>query len=130
MRTNLPPASLPSLPEEMIDVIISFTDRETQQQLRLCSKQFDRLTTPRYFRKFRFRLSQLSLDGLISIARHPEIAKYVQDLEFNSHQLLWFFDLDSFLRKLDLQPGKHRPYLPQDFPNAQIRSTLAPNSGS
>ncbi|KAF4533829.1 Chromatin modification-related protein eaf7 [Lasiodiplodia theobromae] len=116
----------------MIDVIISFTDRETQQQLRLCSKQFDRLTTPRYFRKFRFRLSQLSLDGLISIANHPEIAKYVQDLEFNSHQLLWFFDLDSFLRKLDLQPGqpwrpipglKHIPT--QDFDRSQLHQIYA-----
>ncbi|KAL1650054.1 hypothetical protein SLS58_001432 [Diplodia intermedia] len=121
------PASLPTLPEEMIDVIISFTDHETQQQLRLCCRQFNRLTTPRYFRNFRFRLSQLSLDGLISIASHQAVAKYVQDLEFNSHQLLWFFNFDHFLRELHLQPGqpwrpppglKHIPT--QDFTRPQL----------
>ncbi|OJD34479.1 chromatin modification-related protein eaf7 protein [Diplodia corticola] len=126
------PASLPTLPEEMIDVIISFTDHETQQLLRLCCKQFNRLTAPRYFRNFRFRFSQLSLDGLICIANHPSIAKYVQHLEFNSHQLLWLFDFDHFLRELRLHPGqpwrpppglKHVPT--QDFTHAQLYQIYA-----
>ncbi|KAL1621221.1 hypothetical protein SLS54_005716 [Diplodia seriata] len=132
------PASLPTLPEEMIDVIISFTDHETQQQLRLCCRQFNRLTTPRYFRNFRFRLSQLSLDGLISIASHQAIAKYVQDLEFNSHQLLWFFNFDHFLRELRLQPADYidcvlsradpsNPLLPHTYPSLPRALASLPN---
>ncbi|EKG14153.1 Chromatin modification-related protein EAF7 [Macrophomina phaseolina MS6] len=102
--------ALPTLPEEMIDLIISFADHGTQQQLRLCSKQFCRLATPRYFRQFRIRLSQLSLDGLIMIANHPVFSKYVQILEYNIEQLLWFFDFNHFLQGLHLQPNQ--PWYP------------------
>ncbi|KAF4301953.1 putative chromatin modification-related protein eaf7 protein [Botryosphaeria dothidea] len=44
------------------------------------------------------------------IANHHMVSKYVQDLEFNIHQLLWFFDFDHFLQELELQPN--RPWLP------------------
>lgn len=89
----------------MVDLIISYTDRNTQQQLRLSCKQLHRLTTPRYFRSFRFRLSKLSLDGLIEIANNKTLAKYVQELEFNIHHLIWFFNFDHFVNELRLQPG-------------------------
>lgn len=43
------------------------------------------------------------------IANHRIVSKYVQDLEFNIHQLLWFFDFDHFLQELELQPSTYYP---------------------
>ncbi|KAH7052039.1 hypothetical protein B0J12DRAFT_61526 [Macrophomina phaseolina] len=122
--------ALPTLPEEMIDLIISFADHGTQQQLRLCSKQFCRLATPRYFRQFRIRLSQLSLDGLIMIANHPVFSKYVQILEYNIEQLLWFFDFNHFLQGLHLQPSKYGPTTSKALAgfNKIHRSTMVPTA--
>lgn len=125
LQAALPHGPPPSLPEEMVDHIISYVDRDTQQQLRLCCRQFNRLTTPRYFRSFRFRLSKLSLDGLIMIANHEILSDYVLELEFNVHQLLWFFDFDHFLREIQIQPNL--PWRPPPGLKHLATQTFAPH---
>ncbi|GME43098.1 hypothetical protein GTA08_BOTSDO04490 [Neofusicoccum parvum] len=95
---------LSSLPEELIDRILSFCDRGTLKSARVVCRALSRMATPRLFGTVHIALIQDVLENFLEIANHPELSQYVKHLVFHGQIPRAFRSQKDWERYIDLRP--------------------------
>lgn len=92
------------LPEELMDIILSFCSSDTLKSSRLASNTLHRIATPYLFNSVHIALIEDVLNNFIKIAAHAQLSKHVKHLVFHCQYPKPFEHLEEWERHIDLRP--------------------------
>ena len=82
---------IPTLPEEIWDMVTGYAGHAAQKELRLSCCTLSRIATAHLFSSIHLRMTKDSIERMINIAFHPDLHNRVKRLVLVSYERLFRF---------------------------------------